>query len=93
MSDTPEVTQLRHTLNELWEKKIHTEFLLAQAVRKRNEEICGVKCGDIVEVRGKKFQVACFDDTFYGWLDGYEQKKDGTFGNRLRHLYNDWKKL
>lgn len=52
-----------------------------------------VKGTIVVDGRGCKYRVVGIElgwrDT--PWLSGNPQKKDGSFGTAVRHLYTDWK--
>ena len=55
------------------------------------EEKYGVQIGSVVKWNDNDFRVTEIDPTWDPpWLKGNPQKKDGTFGKSVRHIYGDW---
>ena len=54
-------------------------------------DAAGVKVGDVVVSRGKRYRVTEIEPSSWGaWVSGNPEKKDGTFGIARRALYSDW---
>lgn len=54
-----------------------------------------IQIGELVEATGNKegiYKVASVSPD-YGWVKGFKQRKDGSFGTFSFHLYGDWKKV
>jgi hypothetical protein len=65
-----------------------------ESLRKARLAAAPVKRGDIVRGTrdGKLYRVAAVDVrwTPKPWVDGNPERKDGTFGTAVRHIYGDW---
>jgi hypothetical protein len=79
------------------EKRLSAEIL---AVQKRIHDLqceaAGVKVGDVVEYKGVQHRVTTVD-THWGfgnkpWVKGNPKRKDGSWGERVVHMYTYWTK-
>ena len=70
--------------------KVQTE--LAALRLKEIEKKFGVKVGSIVKRCGDEYRVTEIQTDYYGkpWLQGKQKKKNGAFGKRECHLYQNW---
>ena len=62
------------------------------------EKMYGIKIGSEVICVGKRYRVIHIEtkswDVFHKpWILGEQMKKDGTYGERRKQLYNNWEKV
>lgn len=57
-------------------------------------ETSPVNIGDLVKARdGKIYKITCVRPSFKSfWVSGNPQRKDGSFGTAIRHLYTNWER-
>jgi hypothetical protein len=66
-----------------------------EALLNAKAKAAGVAVGSVVLYRGVEHRVTHIQDSFGAekpWLRGKQKRKDGTFGTRSVHLYDDWTK-
>lgn len=71
--------ELKKELRTFWKNEIKEKFEVYEGI--------------VVEYKGKKARVTRVQETeYYGkpWIYGNIEKKDGTFGAKESHLYQDW---
>jgi len=96
---TPEMEALR----EKRMRAVHDRDEIDRRIAAIDEEILalaaseqGIGTGTIVVSNGIEYRVTCIGmSSWLGelWLKGVPRKKDGTWGNRERALYNNWQRV
>jgi hypothetical protein len=64
-----------------------------EEIKRLAGELFGVKVGDIVLCKGKRFKVASIHKPWMfqkPYLMGFFEKSDGSFSSALRRAYSDW---
>ena len=100
LSSSDLLAVLRSRIDECEKEESRLETLLTEKRRERQaiqldaiKEEFGVTVGSIVIGRdGQDYRVTSIQSSWQTpWLKGNPRKKDGTWGNTERHLYDDWK--
>jgi len=85
---SPTLEELKNNRSELMENLKTVNAKIREEKLRMFTEKTEVSIGSIVQ-SGSMYKVSDID-TEYGWISGYKQKKDGTFGKQKRNLFSTW---